>query len=54
MFLVDPAAMEDLQGVETHEPNCVMLGLAPSSFTYDNLTTAFRWQKLLHIARTSE
>lgn len=42
MFLVDPAAMEDFQGVEIRDPNCVMVGLAPNSFTYDNLTKAFR------------
>lgn len=42
MFLVDAAAMEDFQGVETEDPNSVMVGLAPSSFTYDNLTRAFR------------
>lgn len=46
MFLVDPAAMEDFKGVETEQPNCVMVGLAPSSFTYDKLTAAFRWLKL--------
>ena len=42
MFLVDPAAMEDFEGVKTEDPNCVMVGLAPDSFTYDNLTKAFR------------
>jgi hypothetical protein len=44
MFLVDPAAMEDFEGVETTEdPNCVVVGLAPDSFTYENLTKAFRY-----------
>ena len=42
MFLVDPAAMEDFDGVETKDPNCVVVGLAPDSFTYDNMTKAFR------------
>ena len=42
MFLVDPAAMEDFEGVETQDPNCVVVGLAPDNFTYDNLTKAFR------------
>lgn len=42
MFLVDPAAMEDFQGVETKDPNCVVVGLAPTCFTYENLTKAFR------------
>ena len=43
MFLVDPAAMEDFEGVETHDPNCVVVGLAPDSFTYEKLTEAFRY-----------
>ena len=42
MFLVDPAAMEDFEGIQMDDPNCVVVGLAPDSFTYDNLTKAFR------------
>ena len=45
MFLVDPAAMEDFDGVETKDPNCVVVGLAPDSFTYDNMTKAFRYRQ---------
>lgn len=43
MFLVDPAAMEDFEGVETSDPNCVVMGLAPDSFNYESLTRAFRY-----------
>ncbi len=42
MFLVDPAAMEDFDGVDTNEPNCVVMGLAPSLLDYEHLTEAFR------------
>lgn len=45
MCLVEDILLEeDLQGVDTSEtdPNCVLVGLAPSAFTYDRLNAAFR------------
>ena len=42
MFLVDPAAMEDFSGVDTSDPNCVVLGLAPTILDYEHLNEAFR------------
>ena len=42
MFLVDPAAMEDFSGVDTTDPNCVLVGLAPTLLDYEHLNQAFR------------
>ena len=40
--LVYPAALPDYEGVNTSNPNAVVLGDATTSFTYDNLNHAFR------------
>ena len=44
MCLVEDILLEDLLGVDTSEadPNCVLVGLSPSAFTYDRLNAAFR------------
>ena len=46
MFLVDPAAMEDFSGLETENPNCVVVGLAPSLLDHEHLNKAFRCSHL--------
>ena len=40
--LVHPEALPDYEGVDTSNPNAVVLGDATTSFTYDNLNRAFR------------
>lgn len=42
--LVEEILLDDLHGVDTSEtdPNCVLVGLAPSAFQYDRLNEAFR------------
>ena len=44
MCLVEEILLEDLHGIDTSEtdPNCVLVGLAPSAFKYDRLNEAFR------------
>jgi len=41
LFLEDEA-MEDFCNISTEDPNCVLLGLAPSHFHYERLNEAFR------------
>ncbi|KAL7500831.1 hypothetical protein ACHAWT_008748 [Skeletonema menzelii] len=38
----DDLVEKDFQGVEMDDPNCVLVGLAPSKFCYDKLNVAFR------------
>jgi HAD superfamily hydrolase (TIGR01458 family) len=38
----DDLVEKDFQGVEMNDPNCVLVGLAPSKFSYDKLNGAFR------------
>uniref|UniRef100_T1JMV9 Haloacid dehalogenase-like hydrolase domain-containing protein 2 n=1 Tax=Strigamia maritima TaxID=126957 RepID=T1JMV9_STRMM len=42
MFFLEGAAMEDFDGISTQDPNAVVIGLAPTSFHYEKLNTAFR------------
>lgn len=41
-LLVNKNVMEDFQGVETSDPNCVVLGDAVEEFSYANLNRAFQ------------
>ncbi|KAG8225151.1 hypothetical protein J437_LFUL006175 [Ladona fulva] len=41
LFLEDEA-LEDFQGIETDNPNAVVVGLAPSMFEYNHMNRAFR------------
>eukprot|EP00092_Neocalanus_flemingeri_P005774 GFUD01006215.1.p1 GENE.GFUD01006215.1~~GFUD01006215.1.p1 ORF type:complete len:265 (-),score=84.60 GFUD01006215.1:190-984(-) len=41
-LLVHKNVMEDFRGVETEDPNCVVLGDAVDEFSYVNLNTAFQ------------
>lgn len=38
----DDLVETDFQGIEMGDPNCVLVGLAPSKFCYDKLNGAFR------------
>merc|ERR1712183_960406 len=41
-LLVNTNVMEDFSGIETEDPNCVVLGDAMDEFSYTNLNTAFQ------------
>lgn len=40
--LVEDNMLEDLKGVNFSDPNCVLVGLAPTAFAYNRLNEAFR------------
>ncbi|XP_059475848.1 haloacid dehalogenase-like hydrolase domain-containing protein 2 [Neocloeon triangulifer] len=42
LFLVDPAAEEEFEGLDSNQPNAVLIGLAPGQFNYPKLNQAFR------------
>uniref|UniRef100_A0A7N9ATT6 Haloacid dehalogenase-like hydrolase domain-containing protein 2 n=1 Tax=Mastacembelus armatus TaxID=205130 RepID=A0A7N9ATT6_9TELE len=42
LLLVDDSALEDFTGIDTSEPNAVVVGLAPDHFNYKALNKAFR------------
>jgi len=42
MLILENEAMQDFQGIETSDPDCVVVGLATSQFEYHKLNAAFR------------
>ncbi|KAM3599474.1 uncharacterized protein V6R79_006516 [Siganus canaliculatus] len=42
LLLVEDSALEDFTGIDTSEPNAVVIGLAPDHFNYETLNKAFR------------
>ncbi|CAJ1071146.1 haloacid dehalogenase-like hydrolase domain-containing protein 2 [Xyrichtys novacula] len=42
LLLVEDSALEDFSGIDTSEPNAVVVGLAPDHFNYQTLNKAFR------------
>ncbi|VIO99440.1 haloacid dehalogenase-like hydrolase domain containing 2, putative [Brugia malayi] len=42
LLLLENAALEDFEDVDVKEPNAVVVGLAPSKFTFASLNNAFR------------
>ncbi|KAK2818956.1 hypothetical protein Q5P01_024517 [Channa striata] len=42
LLLVEDGALEDFTGIDTTEPNAVVIGLAPDHFNYQTLNKAFR------------
>ncbi|RNA24446.1 haloacid dehalogenase-like hydrolase domain-containing 2 [Brachionus plicatilis] len=42
MLFLEPNAFEDFEGINTENPNSVVIGLAPDMFDYENLNNAFR------------
>uniref|UniRef100_H3CGI5 Haloacid dehalogenase-like hydrolase domain-containing protein 2 n=1 Tax=Tetraodon nigroviridis TaxID=99883 RepID=H3CGI5_TETNG len=42
LLLVEESALEDFRGIDTSEPNAVVVGLAPDHFDYQTLNQAFR------------
>ncbi|XP_034457916.1 haloacid dehalogenase-like hydrolase domain-containing protein 2 [Hippoglossus hippoglossus] len=41
LLLVEDSALEDFTGIDTSEPNAVVVGLAPDHFNYQTLNKAF-------------
>lgn len=42
LLLIHDHALHDFEGVATHDPNAVVVGLAPEHFNYDTMNRAFR------------
>ncbi|KAK7896427.1 hypothetical protein WMY93_021752 [Mugilogobius chulae] len=42
LLLLDNSALEDFTGIDTSDPNAVVIGLAPDQFNYHNMNKAFR------------
>lgn len=42
LLLMEDEAQQDFAGLETENPNCVVVGLAPSHFHYERINAAFR------------
>ena len=41
MLLLEDSAAQEFSGIETENPNSVVVGLSPSSFNYEKLNEAF-------------
>ena len=41
-LMLEPDALHEFSGIDTSNPNAVLVGLAPSRFTYSNLTQAMQ------------
>ena len=50
----DELIEQDFVGVEMHDPNCVLVGLAPTKFCYESLNGAFRLLLRLKKSRQEE
>ncbi|XP_020780528.1 haloacid dehalogenase-like hydrolase domain-containing protein 2 [Boleophthalmus pectinirostris] len=42
LLLVEDSALEDFTGIDTSDPNAVVIGLAPDHFHYETMNKAFR------------
>ena len=42
MLLLEESAKKEFTEVDTNNPNCVLVGLSPSSFHYEKLDQAFK------------
>ncbi|XP_077202845.1 haloacid dehalogenase-like hydrolase domain-containing protein 2 [Paroedura picta] len=42
LLLVEDSALRDFSGLDTHDPNAVVIGLAPDQFNYEMMNQAFR------------
>ena len=40
--MLEESAKQEFSEVETNNPNCVLVGLSPSSFHYEKLDQAFK------------
>ncbi|XP_020563470.1 haloacid dehalogenase-like hydrolase domain-containing protein 2 isoform X1 [Oryzias latipes] len=51
LLLVEDSALEDFNGIDTSEPNAVVIGLAPEHFNYQTLNKAFSFSSLSILLR---
>ncbi|KAI9316348.1 HAD-like domain-containing protein [Dichotomocladium elegans] len=42
LLFMEDAALDEFEGLDTNNPNAVVIGLAPSKFRYDRMNDAFR------------
>ena len=42
LMLLEESAVQQFEGVDCSDPNCVLVGLSPSSFHYEKLNEAFK------------
>ena len=47
LLLLEDSAAEEFSGIDLTNPNCVLVGLAPSQFQYDKLNQAFKLGTLI-------
>ena len=45
MMILEESAKEEFTEVDNNNPNCVLIGLSPSSFHYEKLDQAFKLGK---------
>lgn len=43
MLLLQHDALQDFEGIQQDDPNCVVIGLAPDCFNYEKMNKAFRY-----------
>ena len=41
-LLIHPRGIPEFEGLDCHDPNCVVIGAAEELLTYDNMNKAFR------------
>ena len=41
-FMISDDALTDFDDINTNDPNCVVVGLAPDALNYENMTKALR------------
>lgn len=44
MLLLEQDALQDFEGIQQEQANCVVIGLAPGCFNYEQMNEAFRYQ----------
>ena len=42
LMLLEESAVKQFEGIDCRDPNCVLVGLSPSSFHYEKLNEAFK------------
>ena len=50
MLMLEESAMKEFTEVDTNNPNCVLVGLSPSSFHYEKLDQAFKLGNIIGIS----
>lgn len=49
MLLLQQDALQDFEGIQQDNPNCVVIGLAPDCFNYEQMNKAFRYAAQQHL-----